>query len=86
MEIHREPDKRSVQVFELRPFIRRANRIVIMTRGKLNAQDLLCPPDSAAADLCIPTELIKTLKRFLKILMVLTFAFSFWNRLIQVYF
>ncbi len=39
----------------------RANRIVIMTRGKLNVQDLLSPPDSSGATLCVLTGLIITL-------------------------
>lgn len=66
--IRREPGEHSVQVFELRPFIMRANRIVIMTRGKLNAQDLLCPADSTAANPRILTELIRTLTSSLSFL------------------
>ena len=45
-----------VQVLELRPFIMGANRIVIMTRGKLDVHEP--PPDLSATSLCLLTELI----------------------------
>lgn len=45
----------------------RANRIVIMTRGKLNVQELHSPPDLSAATRCILTELIKTFSSSMRI-------------------
>lgn len=58
--IHRESGKHTAQVLEPRPFILRANRIVTMSRGKLNVQDLLSPPDFSGATPCVLTGLIIT--------------------------
>lgn len=41
----RETGEHTVQSLELRPFIRRANRIVVMTRGWLNVRNLPSAPD-----------------------------------------